>query len=138
MASGSERVCKRYTDFDIVTLDAPSAELAIGSGQGLKLWQIFAGIAALLVGLLFFRSPREKEEQVDPWQIPTTLSGLSLLQYLRKVETSHHFADPDLLEKLRTEIQSVEANFFAKKATADTDQTELKKIADHWRRVVSE
>ena len=133
VVKGSERICKKYTDFDIVILESPTTQLAAGKMQGLKLWHIAAGVIALLLGIRFLRSPQKTTEVIDHWKIPQTLSGLSLLQYLSRIEESKLITDPDQLEQLQRDVESVESRYFAKADSTESEELELQKIAERWR-----
>ena len=137
VAEGSDRVCKQYTDFDIVTLESPSAELSLAKSSGLEVWQIAAGLIALLLGFRLLRSSPETAEHIDPWKIPETLSGLSLLQYLQKIENSKSIEDEALIKQLQDDIRTIESAFFSGDPDSQPVEIDLRQVANDWNQRVS-
>ena len=133
VADGSERICKQYTDFDIVTLDKPIAELSLVDSNPSKLWQIIIGLAALFLVVKLFRSPAEKTIAVDHWKIPETLSSLSLLQYLQRIDQENVLQGSELADSLRKDIESVEIEYFSAESASTSQPLDLHQIAQRWR-----
>ena len=136
VAENTDRVCKQYTDFDIVTLETPTAELSLINSGGLKAWQVAVGLLLLLLGFKFMRGNPQTVETIDPWKIPETLSGLSLLQYLQKIAQSNRIQDETLSQQLQNDIRTVEAAFFSEGNNTAPQKIDLQKMAEDWKKRV--
>jgi len=113
-ADGIELTCKKYADFDIITLEEPVAALMIPAA-GLPKWLTIA-IAAIVAAFLLVMLGRKKkvEEIVIPrWRI----EGL---------------IDENDLPALQQEVATIEARYFAAESESEIDQQSLEKTAQQW------
>lgn len=101
------------------------------------MWQIAAGLLVLLLGFRFLRSSPETAEHIDPWKIPDTLSGLSLLQYLQKIENSNSIQDEALVKQLQDDIRIVESAFFSGDTDSQPVEIDLGLMANDWNQRVN-
>ncbi|MGE4619574.1 MAG: hypothetical protein AAEJ04_07180, partial [Planctomycetota bacterium] len=102
---GTTLVCKKYEDFDIVTLEQPMASLIIPT-KGLPDWAIMAigAIVSVLVLWWMKRNKKSEEVVVPRWQMPEEVSPLSITHLLRQIEQEQALSDSNELISLQTEV----------------------------------
>ena len=132
VSSGTQRVCKKYTDFDIVELDSSQVTLQVTKASSWLWWTFFASLLALGTGWLFLRKPVEEFSDSLKVELPSQLSGLSLVHFLRQLE-SKQLIDIDLLNELHADIQLIESTHFSQHPAEDMENPSLETIGEKWR-----
>lgn len=132
-AEGTELICKKYEDFDIVTLEQPMATLKIPR-TALPDWAIMT-IGGIIAALAFFLASRNKKvaQVVEPrWKMPEEVSPLSVSHLLRSIEAQRALIDNDQLPALRDEVASIEARYFSEDGEIQIDLPALEETAQQW------
>lgn len=132
-AEGTELICKKYEDFDIVTLEQPMATLKIPS-RGLPGWALLSIAAIISVLFITFLNRNKKVAVVaEPrWKMPEEVSPLSVAHLLRCIEAEQALIDNDQLPALRKEVASIEARYFSEDGETKIDLPALKESAQQW------
>ena len=132
-AEGTELICKKYEDFDIVTLEEPMAMLQIPT-KGLPDWIVMTigAIVAVLVTILVNRKKKVIVEPEPRWKMPEEVSPLSVAHLLRSIEAEQALIDTDQLPALRQEVASIETRYFSANGESQIDLPALKETAQQW------
>ena len=132
-AEGTELICKKYEDFDIVTLEQPMATLKIPS-RGLPGWALLSIAAIISVLFITFLNRNKKVAVVaEPrWKMPEEVSPLSVAHLLRCIEAEQALIDNDQLPALRKEVASIEARYFSEDGETQIDLPALNESARQW------
>ncbi len=133
-AEGTDLVCKKYDDFDIVTLEQPVATLEIPS-KGLPDWAKMAGAALLSVIVII--GLRSRNQQTGPvaeprWKMPEDVTPLSVVHLLRSIEAEQALTDSSQMAELREAVSAIESRYFSADAEIEIDHPELQKTAEQW------
>lgn len=132
-ADGTELICKKYEDFDIVTLEEPMATLQIPR-TGLPEWLVMTigAFIALFVVTLMNRNKKVTVEEEPRWKMPEEVSPLSVAHLLRSIEAEKALIDTDQLAALREEVVSIETRYFSASGDSQIDVSALKETAQQW------
>ncbi|MDE0959594.1 MAG: hypothetical protein OSB09_02335 [Planctomycetota bacterium] len=132
-AEGTELICKKYDDFDIVTLEQPMATLQLPS-RGLPDWVIMTigGIVAALVIFLLKRNQKVAVVAEPRWKMPEEVSPLSVAHLLRCIDAEQALIDQEQLPALRKEVASIEARYFSEDGEMAIDFPALTESAQQW------
>lgn len=132
----TETKFQRYRDADVVPA---GEEIVIGSlGDSPTRYRPWAGIvgavALLLVGVAVTRRlwPRATDAaRSNELAVPIRLTPVTVLGYLRGVETHHHLVGHQLAE-LQQAIERIERHYFSGEAAAEEPPPELKSVVERW------